>query len=373
MKNILLVGNWSSDTGFAWWLMETFWIAIARKYSGRGRVFVCYPKVTTVSPQLRAENIEVIEFEVDEKNPRAIFRMVKEYGIDTVYLTDRRYIGPLFFWLRASGVKHIILHDHTPGQRSRPVGLKHLAKRLVSQISAFTADAYIAVSDQVYERLLKVACLPPHKCHLAKNGIDIDKFSLAHPAKVREEIRAPVDAVLVVSSGRLTHYKGIQTIIEAAAFLIHKQHVENIFFVHAGDGPEREQFDNLIKDHSLTDRFFLLGMRKDVPEILKAADIAVHASHGEGLSLSVLEFMGAGLPVVVSDDPTVCQSVADGVSGLYFKVKDASDLADKISHLASSSLLREKLGDNAFREVAEKYSLGQTVDSLLRVFSKVVD
>ena len=40
MKNILLVGNWSSDTGYAWWLMETFWVAIARKFRGRCRVIV---------------------------------------------------------------------------------------------------------------------------------------------------------------------------------------------------------------------------------------------------------------------------------------------------------------------------------------------
>lgn len=373
MKNILLVGNWSSDTGYAWWLMETFWIAIAKKYCHQSRVIVCYPQVTTIPPRLALEGVEVVEFKLDSKDPVGMFKFLRANNIGMVYLTDRSYFGPLYFWLRIAGVKHIILHDHTPGVRSIPGPLKGMLKRLLSSIPALTADAYIAVSEQIYERLQLVVCLPRDKCHIAKNGIDTERFLSAKPSSIRTDIHIPSDAVLVISSGRLTSYKGVQTIIEAASILANHHNRSNVFFIHAGDGPERNLFDDLVKERSLQGRFFLLGMRADVPQLLKAADIAVHASQGEGLSLSILEFMCAGLPVIVSDEPSVCQSVEDGVTGIHFKVGDAKDLAAKLNILVVSQSARQRLGNSGSKNVVENYSLDKTVRSLLGVFDHLIN
>jgi glycosyltransferase involved in cell wall biosynthesis len=372
MKNILLVGNWSSDTGYAWWLMETFWVAIARKFGGQCRVLVCYPQLKGIPPRLAAENIEVVEFDFATNGLAELKRFLAANNIGCVYLTDRSYASLRYVWLRLAGAKYIILHDHTPGVRKAPGMLKRVLKHAIGAVPFMTADAYVAVSEQILQRLLEVACLPRRKCHLARNGVDCLKISSATPANIRQELGLPQDALLIVSSGRLTPYKSIHTIVAAAAHLVNVKKVAGVFFAHCGDGPERAELSSQVARLGLEKRCFFLGMRSDVVSILKAADIAVHPSRGEGLSLSILEFMCAGLPVIVSDDPTTSQTISNGITGLLFKTGDALDLADKLEYLIRTESARAALGAAAAAEVQQNYSLDGTVAALLAVFDQVV-
>lgn len=373
MKNILLVGNWNSDTGYAWWLMETFWLAIADHYRGSTKSIVCYPQVTEIPPRLAAANIAIVEATLHWRQPLTAFKLIKNANIGTIYFTDRSYIDPLYFLLRLAGAQHIILHDHAPGARSTPGPLKRALKRFVSSLPLITPDAYIAVSQQIYDRFLKVACLPEKKCHLARNGIDTEKFLTAVAPGIRSELQIAGTALLIVSSGRLTAYKGIQTIIEAAHILINNKKCSDIYFVHAGDGPQREMFEKLIAEYDLCEKFLLLGKRNDIPGVLKDTDIAVHASLGEGLSLSILEFMCSGLPVVVSDEPSVCQSVENGITGLHFSTGSASDLATKVEQLIRSREMRQQLGNNARQEICAHYALTDTIKIVINVVDRVIN
>jgi glycosyltransferase involved in cell wall biosynthesis len=372
MKNILLVGNWSSDTGYAWWLMETFWVAIARRFGDQCRVMVCYPKLNGIPPRLAAANIEVVEFDFATPKVSQLRAFLEKHDIGCVYLTDRSYVSWRYLLLRRAGARQIILHDHTPGVRSVPGAAKRLFKQAIAAIPAITADAYVAVSDQILRRLIDAACLPRAKCHLARNGVDCAKINDARPGNIRAELGLPPGAILVISSGRLTRYKSIHTIVEAADKLVNGKGLTQLFFAHCGDGPERAALASQIKALGLEKHCFLLGMRSDVPSILKAADIAVHPSQGEGLSLSILEFMCAGLPVIVSDDPTTSQTVTDKVTGLLFKTGNAGDLADKLEHLSTQAAARASLGTAAAAEVNKNYSLEGTVTALLQVFDHVL-
>jgi len=372
MKNILLVGNWSSDTGYAWWLMETFWVAIARRFRGQCRVMVCYPKVNGISPRLAAETIEVVELDFATSDTAALRRFLQANDIGCVYLTDRSYVSWRYLQLRLAGVRQIVLHDHTPGVRTVPGSVKRLLKRAIAAIPAVTADAYVAVSEQILQRLRDVACLPPRKCHLARNGVDCAKINSAVAGDIRSHLDLPENALLVISSGRLTRYKSIHTLVDAADQLVNGKKLTQVYFAHCGDGPESAELAAQIARLGLEKHYFLLGMRSDVPAILKAADIAVHPSEGEGLSLSILEFMCAGLPVIVSDDPTTSQTISPGVTGLLFKTGSAADLAVKLEQLVLTPSDRATLGTAAAAEVNRNYSLDGTVAALLGVFEQLL-
>lgn len=372
MKNILLVGNWSSNTGYAWWLMETFWVAIAHKFRGQCRIMVCYPQVEGISPRLLAEGIEVVEFDFATEDTARLRRFLATHEIGCVYLTDRTYVSWRYLLLRLAGVRQIVLHDHTPGVRTVPGPVKRLFKRAVAGIPAVTADAYVAVSEQILRRLLDVACLPPRKCHLARNGVDCARINNARPGNLRAELGLPENAILVVSSGRLTRYKSIHTLVDAADRLINGEKLRQVYFAHCGDGPERAGLTAQVARLGLQNHYFFLGMRSDVPSILKTADIAVHPSEGEGLSLSILEFMCAGLPVIVSDDPTTSQTIAHESTGLLFQTGSATDLAAKLRHLVKTPAARAALGQAAAATVNGDYSLEGTVNALLRVFDQLL-
>ena len=371
MKNILLVGNWPSDTGYAWWLMERFWIAIARHYkTSERRIFVSFPQVREVNPDFAAAGIEVVEFTFDLSHPDRIKSLIEQHKIGCVYLTDQKYLSPTYRAMRKAGVEIIIVHDHTPGERTTASGPRRWLKSFMGRIPGLGADAYIAVSPPVFERFLNAACLPRHKCFLATNGIDIEKFHESPAVDIRRELGLTMEAKLVVSVGRASQYKGIQRIIEAAS-IVREKSTQPVHFIHCGDGPDLGFFNDLIAKRRLQDRFLMLGKRSDVAGILKSCDIAAHASEGEGLSLAILEFMEAELPVVLPDSPTVSQSVQDRVSGLLYRRGSVEDLAAKLLELLESPSLRKSMGSAAQRAVHEKYDLNGTIRDLIGVFEKL--
>ena len=359
VKTILLVGNWPSDTGYAWKLIERFWIAIARSFPER-RTFVCFPEVRAANPELTAAGINVLQFSFDFTDPHALVQFCRKHNVGLIYLTDRPYTSPVYPKLRASGVQRIVVHDHAPGQRTRPSAVKSLSKKINARF--YGADAYVACSDQVLDRLTNVGCLPPKRCHLARNGIDVTQFPHPNPT-IRQELELPSDALLAVSCSRLHPYKRVADIVEAAAQLPDLP----IHFIHVGDGPALADIRARIRDRGLGPRFTLLGHRNDVPQILSGCDIAVHASNGEGLSLALLEFMASGLPIAVTDEPTVSGIVKPGVTGLTFTHGNATALAQTLRTLATNRALRHRLGEAARTVVESQYRIEDTVSSVVNV------
>ena len=363
-QNILLVGNWRSDTGYAWNMIERFWIAIADAFPNC-RVLLCFPELGAVNPAIIAAGIEVFEFSFDFKTPAAIVKFCRTHKIGMIYFTDRPYTSPVYPLLRLSGVQNIIVHDHTPGSRTTPMGIKRIAKSIISRM--FGADAYIACSEHVLARLTEVGCLSAEKCHLARNGIDLSRFDDT-PSSIRKELDLPSDATLVVSCSRVHPYKRIDDIVDAAAFL----NDSTIHFIHIGDGPGFPALQKKIDSFYLNDRFTLLGQRHDVPQILSGCDIAVHASDGEvGLCLAILEFMASHLPVLVTDEPSVCRALTPGQNGLTYPHRDVRALAAQIRLLSQDAQLRKRLGNAARRTVDPLYRIENTISAVVDILQRL--
>lgn len=361
-SNILLVGNWRSDTGYAWKMIERFWIAIAQAFHDK-HTFLCFPEVTTVNPEIAAAGIVVEEFDFNFRRPTALAGFCRARDIGLIYLTDRPYSSSLYPLLRASGVHKIVIHDHTPGQRTIPSLFRRIAKTANGRV--FGADEYIACSEQVLERLAKVGCIPPERCHLALNGIDLSRFPHPLPT-IREELSISRNTVLAVSSSRVHPYKRIGDIVDAAALLTDL----DLHFIHIGDGPDFDALQSRIRKLGLDSRFTLLGQRNDVPKILAGCDMAIHASSGEGLSLSILEFMASRLAVIVTDEPSVSQIIEPDVSGLKYRHGNVEALAAGIRILANDPQTRVRLGQGARTQVENRYRIEHTASSVVDVLKR---
>ncbi len=359
-KNILLVGNWRSDTGYAWKMIERFWIAIARAFPDR-QTFLCFPEVRTVNPEIPAAGIKVEEFAFDFRHPDVLAKFCRDRDVELIYLTDRPYTSRVYSRLRHSGVRRIVVHDHTPGQRTRPSAAKSVLKRMAAR--TLGADAYIACSEQVLERFVTVGCLPRARCHLARNGIDISQFPQPNPT-IRAELKISPDTVLIVSCSRLHPYKRVHDIVDAAALLGDL----DVRFIHIGDGPDLALLQARIHAHSLEQRFTLLGARSDVAQVLSGCDIAVHASSGEvGLCLAILEFMATGLALAVTDEPSVSRVIKPGMTGITFAHADVGALAGSLRALATDPDLRRRLGQAARAAVESNHSVQDTINAVVHV------
>jgi glycosyltransferase involved in cell wall biosynthesis len=129
-----------------------------------------------------------------------------------------------------------------------------------------------------------------------------------------------------------------------------------------------------VREHRLEGYFRLLGKRIDVDHVLIGCDIAVHASQGEvGLCLAILEFMSAGLPSVVADDPSVwCECIRDGETGLLFRSGSPEDMSEKLLRLIDDMSLRQRIGVAARRTANAEYDLRDTIAGVINAVRVVV-
>lgn len=123
----------------------------------------------------------------------------------------------------------------------------------------------------------------------------------------------------------------------------------------AGAGPLRAQLEELARSLGIEDRVRFLGVRRDVPTLLSAADLTVLASDWEGLPIAVLESMAAGVPVVATDVDGVGEALADG-GGRLVPSRDPSALAHALTTLLADRTGRERLGQQAREKVNRKHA-----------------
>ena len=112
-----------------------------------------------------------------------------------------------------------------------------------------------------------------------------------------------------------------------------------------------------IRDYHLDNNVILTGYRSDIPNILNALDIFVHASIcPEPYGLVVLEAMAAGKAVIASNEGGPVEMIIDGESGILIEPGNARLLADKLKLLISDKKFRTQLGENAYKRVEGKFS-----------------
>jgi glycosyltransferase involved in cell wall biosynthesis len=370
-NGLLLVANWRSDVGYAWWFMERIWIALAEQHARRGgRTHILYPQVRGVSAGIEAAGIQVHELDYADRSKANVARLtelIRREGIEAIYLTDRGALDRLYPELRRAGVRRVIMNDQTPGDRSAS-GPKRLLKSVVHRLGMYSCDLCIAPSEFVLQRCLDVYALPREKCVLIPNGIEPIAVEAADPGYARREFGIPANSTVVVSLSRAVHYKGLGFMIECAERLVADEGRTDLYFIHCGDGPDLETFREQVRTAGLEGRYFLPGARPDYRKILPSSDIALHASAGEGFSLAVLECMSAGLGLVMPDNSGNREAATDGESALFFAPGDLEAATRRLRELMDDAGLRRRLGDAARARVLERFTLEQT----LRGFQEAV-
>ncbi|MBI1425217.1 MAG: glycosyltransferase [Gammaproteobacteria bacterium] len=375
-KNILLVANWDSNVGYAWWLMENFWATIAREFSkSNHQSILIYPSISKIPKTIQDSPIEILEHNFDQKNFRSLLRLIsiiRSKKIAYLYLSDKPETSFFYIFLRLFGIKKIIIHDHTPGERPTVTGIKKSLKKLYKRLPFINADAFIAVTDYIKQRMLNSSCLPSYKCFVAKNGINPIGRNPEYRYYAHDQFNLPHDAVLLITTGRANHYKRIDFMIEAFAEALRNNDAsQHLYFIYCGDGPHLIDFKALVKRQGLEKEFIFAGNRTDVRQLLQSCDIGIQASKGEvGYSLSILEYMSAGLATLVPDNPSVCQAITNNENGMIFSQLDTFSLAEKLSTLISDSKLRKNLGSKANETVQNYFNLSNTNIDLINIISR---
>ncbi len=165
----------------------------------------------------------------------------------------------------------------------------------------------------------------------------------------------------IVSMGRLTKQKNHPLLIRAFAKI--SATVEELRLVIYGEGEERKNLEELVKELGLSEKVSLPGKTSQVSEKLAEADIFVLSSDYEGLPNTLIEAMAVGLPCISTACPTGPKDlIHNGQDGLLTKVGDEEELYTAMKMLAGSFEDRRRMGMEAKRKIREALSVDRVVD-----------
>lgn len=349
---VLSVGNFDSNIGYAWKLMERLWCELSIFYRARDfKVYVVFPSVTEIPKSLVEHGCIVKKEDFTSRSISSVFRQAKflrENTIKTIYFTDQETYSFRYLVFRISGVQKIIVHDHTPGVRTRPGIVKRIVKVVLNRLPLISCSACFAVSPYVGKRLIEVNCVPSQKVFCVTNGID--------QRQLRSSSTSKDDLIKIVTVGRASYYKGIDFALQVVRSLVFDHGCQNIRYILLGDGPDLTAFKAQAAALKIEPYVRFDGVVNDVAERLEAFDIAFHPSKGEAMSLAILEYMRAGLPVVASDNPSVSSTLKPGYDSVIYDENDANSATTCLLRLISSSELRQRLGSTGQSRVVEEFS-----------------
>ncbi len=135
-----------------------------------------------------------------------------------------------------------------------------------------------------------------------------------------------------------------------------------------GDGSLRPAIERQIRDLGLIDHVRMLGLRRDIPNVLATSDVFCHAAPFEPFGIVCLEAMAMERPVIVPDSGGLAEVVEPGITGLRYPALDASALAKAMRSLHDSADLRKRMGAAGRQAVMDRFTVGKYVEKLHAVY-----
>ncbi len=219
----------------------------------------------------------------------------------------------------------------------------------------------------------RVVCLSDHDRSLAQrwlrlpaSAISVVPHGIAPEAPMADPASEPPS---VLMAARLSAQKDHETLLAAVARLAHLDVTVRL----AGDGPLRPELERQAERLGLGDRVQFLGDRHDMAELLASSQIFALISHYEGLPLSILEAMRAGLPVVATDVGGVADQVVDGVTGRLVGHRDVAGVAAAVEELVVDPARRVALGRAGRARFDERYRRDLMLARLRHLYDEVIE
>ena len=195
------------------------------------------------------------------------------------------------------------------------------------------------------------------------NGVDVKTISNTAPDKELLSLKGQRKAILMVAGFR--DAKDQDTVVRSLSLLNNDKF--EIWF--AGVGVRQDTVKQLADSLGVGERVRFLGLRTDIPNVLRAADVIVMSSHWEGLSLSNVEGMSAHKPFIASDVNGL-KEVTKGY-GILFPHKDAKVLADEINHLTSDEAYYNEIAERCYNRALE-FDISKMVNGYYSVYQELM-
>lgn len=292
-------------------------------------------------------------------------------------------------------IRYDLIHCHTPiagaiarfaGRKQRRRGSiiiytthgfyfhKHSSKKTwlvfhtIEDIMSKYCDAIITINKEDYANAKQMHC--QNVFYIPGVGVDTKRFRnvVVDRAKYRERLGIQQNQVLILAVGELSHRKNHQIIVKALS----QAHIPQAVFMICGnamtDANTKSELEQLAREKGVDLR--LMGLRDDIPQICKCADIGVMPSTREGLGLSGIEMLASGLPVVASNVHGIVDYINDGIDGYLCEPYDVNAFAEAIKQLVDQEI-RDSMVD-ACQKAAEPFDIENSCRAMQKIYKELL-
>lgn len=229
-------------------------------------------------------------------------------------------------------------------------------------------DRYIAVSEANSRYLVKEKRIPAHKVSVIQNGCSIDRVdpSKAHPQGIRDSIGFSQDDLVLIAVARLEPQKGHRILLQALSLL--RNEFPPVRLVCLGVGALKDELITTARDLKVENLVHFAGFQSNVADWLAAADIGVLPSFYEGLPLTAVETLAAGVPLVATAVDGTPEVVVDGETGLLVPPGNPIAMAEAIGRLIREPGLRRKLAASGREFVLQRFTIQRQVEQTSNLY-----
>lgn len=334
-------------------------------------VFTCLESSGELGDRLAGEGFTVHVLGkrpgIDGSTARRLHRLLQRERVDLVHAHQ---YGPFFYAALARlpfRRPPIVLTEHG---RAFP-DPRRFGHAVANRLLIRGRDRIFGVGRDVARSLIDVEGFPTRRVGVILNGVDLSAYTDCRRDReaVRAELGLRADDFVIIQVARLDPIKDHPTALRMLKRLLTCRN--DVRLVIVGDGPEAGPIREMVREQGLESYVRLLGRRHDVPRLVGAADLAILTSLSEGVPLSLIEAMAAGLPVVATDVGGVSEVVVEGSTGRLAPAGDDAALAGLVLELAANPSQRELLGLAGRGRAHEVFSEDRMVDEYDRVYREV--
>ena len=319
---------------------------------------------------------------------------LKSLGAETVHFSAQQAEGPapqrIREYVHERGIQ--IIHTHTPrtilavtraGLKNVPhVATKHLLTKpsdrrwgalytALDYVTLYLPDRIVPVSESMAAGIKALPGMRDCRVIPVRNAIPCEEFYQPERRRTaRRSLGFGPDQVVFGYTGRLDPVKRIDLLLRAFAEVLAAH--PNVRLLVVGEGSQSQELEAMGRSLGIAEAVTWTGFRADIARLLAAMDVYVQPSHNEGLSLSILEAMAAGKPVIVTDVGGAREILHHRETGMLIPPRASGALSAAMLELAQCPVLRLQLGEAAKEHVCDEFSLAKMVNAYGQIYQSLI-
>jgi glycosyltransferase involved in cell wall biosynthesis len=317
--------------------------------------------------------VHTIDFSKPVNSSRHIWQRIQKYMFDNdIHIIHSHTPRTIFQAKLATRRFPQIIHVATKHLLTSPADRKFgLPISILDRFSLYLPNQLVAVSNTMYGEIVAQPGIAPRRVRAIRNAIPAEKFFTPGEREAcRGELGLSPKTVAIGFACRLEKVKRIDLLLYAHKQVL-SEHPETCLVI-VGEGSMLRDLQNLADQLGISNAVIWTGFRTDMSRILAALDIYVVPSVNEGLSLSMLEAMAAGKPVVATDVGGTSEVIVDDVTGILISPGSSQVLATAMTDLLNHPKKRARLSQKGQNLVVEEFNVQRMTNAYCELYMDLV-